>query len=155
MKTITFEVLGTPAPKGSSRAIYSKKLGRAFNVPSGSNVNRDRMKTWDAAVREAARAAVGDVTAPPFVLVPLFVDILFRLARPADHWSKKGGLKPWANDAKPMFKPDFDKLVRSTLDALKGTVYDDDARICSARVDKIYASPGYEGMAIQVSQLEG
>jgi Holliday junction resolvase RusA-like endonuclease len=154
MKKIQFEVLGSPAPKGSSRAIYSEKLGRAFNVPSGSNVNRDRMKTWDAAVREAAKAVVGNVTAPPFVMVPLVVTIIFRLARPADHWSKKGGLKDWARDARPHFKPDIDKLTRSTLDAMAGTVFDDDARIVACQMNKIYARPGEEGAWISVKLSE-
>lgn len=150
---IEFTVLGTPAPKGSSRAFVNKATGRAILAPSGSAANKERLKSWNAAVREAAAAAVGKVSAPPFVLKPIVVTITFRLCRPADHWSARGGLKPWAVHAMPMFKPDGDKLQRCTLDALKGTVYDDDSRICRYVVDKVYAAPGQEGATIRVEEI--
>jgi Holliday junction resolvase RusA-like endonuclease len=143
---IELDVLGTPAPKGSSRAML--KNGHAMNVPSGSNVSRDKLKSWDVAVREAARSAIGDVTAPPFVERPLAVTIAFRMARPGSHFGKRG-----LRDSAPAFpakKPDVDKLARATLDSLTAIVFDDDSRIVSLVVTKTWAAPGYEGASIRI-----
>ena len=155
MSQISFNVLGTPAPKGSSRAFVNKKTGRAVVAPSGSEANKAKLRSWDAAVREAARAAVGKVTAPPFVAVPLHVGLVFRLARPAGHWGKgknAGKLIPSA-PLYPLGKPDADKLVRTTLDSMTGTVFDDDARIVVLHVDKVYADPGDEGASVLIRPL--
>jgi Holliday junction resolvase RusA-like endonuclease len=148
---IQFEVLGTPAPKGSRRAVKNKWTGKAMTIPGGSKQNEANLKSWDTAVREAARNAIGGATSPPFVLKPLVVTIVFRMARPSDHWSARGGLKPWAEDARPMFKPDGDKLLRATLDSLKGIIYDDDARIVAMQVHKVYANAGDEGAWISIN----
>lgn len=149
---VVLEVLGTPAPKGSSRAIM--RGGFAVNVPSGSNVNRDKLKSWDVNVREAAIAFLGrDRKQPLFVNVPLLVEIEFRLARPKGHWSPKGGLRTSA-PAYPFVKPDGDKLQRATWDSLTGIVFDDDSRIVKWPTGKVYATPGLEGATITVSALD-
>lgn len=153
MTGFLIEVLGTPAPKGSSRAMM--RGGFAVNVPSGSNASRDKLKSWDVAVRQAASAIVGGVTAPPLVDVPLEVRILFRMARPAGHWGKgknAGRLAPGAPEY-PRTKPDADKLARSTLDSLSGIVFDDDSRIVVLHVEKRYAAPGDEGATIRVEPM--
>lgn len=153
---IVLEVLGTPAPKGSGRAMLIG--GKARHVPSGSNANRDQLRSWDANVREAAQRALEappydtlPETVPLFVQAPLAVVIEFRLMRPAGHWAKRGGLKPGAPPA-PATKPDADKLARSTLDALHGAVFDDDSRIVELVVRKRYAAPGNEGARITVEE---
>lgn len=143
-------VLGRPAPKGSSRAILIN--GRARNVPSGSNQNRDAQRSWDANVRAAARQAVGERADPVFVGTPLAVAITFRLTRPAGHWGKTG-LRPSAPPY-PATKPDLDKLTRQTIDSLIGTVLDDDSRIVRLRVEKHYARPGDEGATIVVAAAD-
>lgn len=147
--TITFDVAGSPAPKGSGRAMLIG--GKARHVPSGSSVNARRIRSWDGAVREAAARAVGTVAAPPFVGVALAATITFRLVRPAGHWGKRG-LKPSA-PAWPIPKPDADKLTRQTWDSMIGIVYDDDSRICRSVVQKEYAAPGREGATICVCEL--
>lgn len=143
---IEFDVLGTPAPKGSNRAML--RGGRAVFVPGGSKVNAIKLKGWDASVREAALESVGERAEPVFVDVPLAVSIVFRLARPGGHWGNKG-LKSSAPQH-PSKKPDADKLARSTIDSLSGLVFDDDARIVRLVVTKEYAQPGREGAAISV-----
>lgn len=147
---IVLEVLGSPAPKGSARAMMI--AGHARLVPSGSNVNRNRLRSWDTAVREAAREAVGSCTSPPFVGVPLRITIVFRLARPSGHWGK-GGLRPSAPPY-PITKPDVSKLVRATEDSLIGVVFDDDSRVVSLFVEKNYSTPGNEGATIVVEAAE-
>src|SRR5437868_6855849 len=42
---ITLDVLGTPAPKGSNRAMVFG--GRARFVPGGSKTNQANLKSWD------------------------------------------------------------------------------------------------------------
>lgn len=149
---ISIKVLGTPAPKGSARAFYKAGMKHAVIVKD----NNDRQKSWDGAVREKARAAVGDVDAPPFVNTPLMVSIVFRLKRPAGHYSKSGKnagkLLPSAPQY-PQTIPDIDKLARTTLDAMIGTVFDDDSRIARLVLSKVYAKPGNEGAAIEVSEM--
>lgn len=149
---IRIEVLGTPAPKGSSRAFVVPGTNRAVVAPSGSAANKKALKGWDAAVREAASAAVGPVAAPPFVETSLRVEITFRLARPSGQWGRRG-LKPSAPKY-PMTKPDLDKLARSTADSMKGIVYDDDSRIVEKVLRKLYADPGREGATIVVTAME-
>jgi len=150
---IVLEVLGTPAPKGSSRAFINKRTGRAILAPSGSAANKGRLRSWDALVREEAQR-LAPATAPMFVDKPLAVSITFRLARPSGHWGKgkrAGQLVPSAPTA-PRTKPDADKLARATLDALHGTIFDDDSRIVELLVRKRYAAPGEEGARIAVEE---
>lgn len=145
-RVFAFDVLGTPAPKGSTHATLIN--GRPVNLPAGSSVNRRNLRHWDTAIREAAIALMGDVTAPPFVRIPLVFEVRFRLARPAGHWGKRG-LKPSAPKY-PIGKPDGDKLARQAADSLATILFDDDARIVSWRVDKVYAAPGQEGARFSI-----
>jgi Holliday junction resolvase RusA-like endonuclease len=147
------EVLGSPAPKGSGRAILIG--GKAQHVPSGSNVNARAIKSWDSAVRAAAALAVGSVDAPPFVDVALRVTMIWRLSRPAGHYASgknAGQLKPRAPEW-PIKKPDGSKLLRATEDSLTGIVWDDDARVVEWFLRKSYASPGNEGARIIVEAI--
>lgn len=149
---IRLEVLGTPAPKGSMRAFMTRGANpRAVIATGGSKVNQQKLRSWDQSVRLAAAEVTQGRAAPVFVEVPINVQILFRLARPAGHWGTRG-LKPGA-PTYPIVKPDGDKLTRATLDSMKGTIYDDDARVVRKVVEKIYADPGCEGATIEVSQV--
>lgn len=158
---IAFQVLGTPAPKGSATAfvVKNKSTGkhRAVIVQGGAkgSAGRERLRGWDAAVRDAAARAVGPGrTSPPFVGVALRVDIEFRIARPANHYGtgrNAGVLKPSAPPF-PIGKPDRDKLERTTLDAMTGIVFDDDSRVVAGEPRKVWATPGNEGAAISVRE---
>ena len=144
------EVLGTPAPKGSSRPMLNRKTGKAFTFKGGSPVSAEKLTTWDNNVRAAAASETGGVM---FVDVALTVEIEFRLRRTAGHWGKgkrAGQLLPSA-PAAPRGKPDIDKLARSTLDSLTGIVFDDDSRIVDLKVSKVYATPGQEGAQITIA----
>lgn len=152
---IVLEVLGTPAPKGSSRAFVNKRTGRAIVAPSGSAANKDRLANWSSATRDEARRIIGEREVPPFVDRPLVVAITFRIARTAGHWGKgknAGRLMPSAPKF-PRGKPDIDKLARTTLDALTGIVFDDDSRIVKLELAKLYANPGNEGAMITIGEV--
>jgi crossover junction endodeoxyribonuclease RusA len=144
---IVIDVLGTPAPKGSNRAML--RGGFAVMVAGSSNVGQQRMKQWERCVRDAARE-----TAPasvPFRETAVAVAIVFRMPRPTGHWSKNGTLRSSA-PARPRVKPDVDKLARATLDALTGVLFDDDSRIVELALHKTYADPGREGARIVVKE---
>lgn len=150
-ESIRLEVPGRPAPKGSSRAFVIPGTETAVLAPSGSPQNKAALRSWDQAVRLAAKEAVRGASSPPFVDVPIRIAIDFRLARPAGHWGKNG-LRSSA-PAWPRTKPDFDKLTRATCDSLKGTIYDDDSRIVQAHITKSYADPGNEGASILIEPM--
>jgi crossover junction endodeoxyribonuclease RusA len=151
---IRFDVLGTPAPKGSGRAMLIR--GRARFVAGGSSVNAAKMKSFEAAIRERVGELLGERTEPCFVDRPLVVGIVFRLQRPAGHWGTgkhAGALKPSA-PALPTTKPDCDKLCRHVLDVLTGSIWDDDSRIVEIVARKEYAKPGNEGASICVDEWQ-
>lgn len=145
---IRLHVQGRPAPKGSARAITIG--GHARLVPSSSNANRDAMRAWVGAIRDAAREQLPDRF---FARSPLRVAIVFYVARPKGHYGTRG-LKPSA-PAFPSVKPDLDKLARCTLDALTGVLWDDDSRIVALNTTKQYAQPGAEGASIAVAAMDG
>lgn len=148
---IAFDVLGMPAPKGSARAILIR--GKARLLASGSTANQRAQAAWVKAVQEATRAALGERTDPLYPTgVPLEITFVFRLPRPKAHYGAKG-LKPSA----PLWHmqyPDADKLLRTTLDALTGLLYADDAQVPSPLPHKQWCEPGREGCGITVRRLD-
>jgi crossover junction endodeoxyribonuclease RusA len=124
---LTIFVTGTPAPQGS-KAGYVRG-GRAVLVESSKAV-----KPWRQDVVAAARAAAEATPewVPPEA-VTVHVDFLIR--RPASVSERRRPL--------PSVKPDLDKLVRSTFDALTTSgVLNDDAQVCELVARKLYAEPG-------------
>lgn len=114
---VEFFVRGLPAPQGSKRHV-----GNGVMVESSRKV-----APWREDVRQAAvRALSGE---PPLT-GPVRVELDFFLRRPtsAPKWRKL-----------PSVRPDIDKLVRSTLDALKSAgLYEDDSQVCDLLTSKRY-----------------
>lgn len=119
---VTFTVYGAPAPQGSKRA-----LGRGVMVESSAAV-----APWRADVRAAAFAAH---PGPPMA-GPLSITIVFTLAKPKSAPKRR---RTW-----PDRRPDIDKLIRSTLDALTSAgIWCDDAQVVRLYAEKAYAGdPG-------------
>lgn len=118
----TFFVNGTPAPQGSKNAY--RRGDRTVLVESSKKV-----QPWRAAVAQAAT-----LMCPPTPIDgPVFVFIVFVLPRP------KSLPKRVTHMVK---KPDLDKLIRSTLDALSGIAYVDDNRVTAITATKHYARAG-------------
>ena len=106
MTSAHFFAPGIPAPQGSKRYV-----GRGRMVESSRKVG-----PWRDAVALAARAA----GCTP-IDGPVRIRIAFYMPR-----TKAMRRKP----APPMIqKPDLDKLVRSTLDALTGIAFHDDSQV--------------------------
>lgn len=150
---VVIDVLGTPAPKGSGRAMIV--AGKPQYVASGSSANQRAIKAWDTALRHAAALAIGAVAAPPFVDCALRLTAIWRLRRPAGHYGRgrhAGGLRPGA-PVWPITKPDTSKLLRATEDPLTGIVWDDDSRVVECFLRKVYADPGAEGAHLVIEAI--
>lgn len=143
MNTLKTFVVGTPAPQGSKRHVGNGRM-----IESSKKV-----APWRQAVAwELAQAKHGMFTGP------VAANIVFYLARPKYHFGtgrNEGKLK----DSAPIFsdkKPDLDKLLRSTLDAIttSGAVVDD-AQIVLINAVKMYANPGQPtGALIELNVLD-
>lgn len=128
---LTVVVHGTPAPQGS----------KIRNPTGGVRESSKAVRPWREAVRHTTELAVqSHAWTPPLAAE---VTVVFTLKRPATHYGTgrhADRLKDTAPPA-PNARPDLDKLVRATLDALTdaGAITDD------ARVVSLYAVKAYPG----------
>lgn len=128
---ITFRVFGDPVPQGSKRHV-----GHGVMVESGGA----RLTTWREDVKQAALRELALRDFLPRDDKPLEVTITFSLKRPQSHFStaksRPRTLKPSAPSLHTQ-RPDVDKLLRSTLDALtaSGAIPDDAviAYVCATK----------------------
>lgn len=132
-------VPGVPAPKGSARAVISRSTGKALLLASGSDGNARAQTAWSNAVGWATRAAWRGLP----LLGAVAIAIEFHLPAPKRR-----------TRAAPTVKPDLDKLLRSTLDAMTGLAYHDDAQIVDAHPRKVYAGADGPGAWIEITNLE-
>lgn len=89
------------------------------------------VKPWRSAVEQAVMLAAppGMRESPILCRGPVFLDVTFTMPRPK---SAKAGQRPAT-------RPDLDKILRSTKDALKTAgVYEDDGRVVSLIAAKVY-----------------
>lgn len=121
---ISFNVVGTPAPQGSKSYRGQSKAGRAILTESSKLV-----APWRQDVVAAAQQAYqGDPLDGP-----LEVTLIFDLRMPASR-PKRLRESGWCWSTT---KPDLDKIVRATLDALvTAGIIVDDARVCSLIAQK-------------------
>lgn len=147
---ITIDVRGVPAPKGSDHAFYRPGMKRAVLIPDNST----KQRTWARAVRAAAIEALGERTEAVFVRCCLVVEVVCFMPRPKGHWGtgKNAGRILSSAPPAPLSKPDGDKLLRTTWDALTGIAFDDDSRIVDGIIRKRWAEPGREGARITVEE---
>lgn len=146
-RSLTFTVLGTPAPQGSFRAAYSAKSKRAFVIQSCKRTMPWRQEVA-AKAEEAMLASRLDLFTGPLKLTTIFY-----MPRPKCHYGKNG-LRPSAPPF-PDKKPDLSKLVRAIEDAMTGIVYVDDAQVVFYDVSKRYAHETKAGVVITISRMEG
>lgn len=143
---LEIHVVGLPAPQGSKRHV-----GNGIMVESSSK----RLKPWRQDVKEAALDALelarlaGTWAAP---LTDCDIDVTFLMPRPRAHYRTGRYAHVLRPDApsRHTSRPDGDKLMRSTLDALKvAGVYQDDANVVIHTGRKYYSS-GHTGAVIHV-----
>lgn len=133
--TVSFTVIGTPAPQGSKT-----KWGTEENPNT---------RPWRAAVAASASEAHTYHTADgtsgykPVLDEAVRVAALFVFPRPKHHYGSGRNshvLKPTA-PAWCSTKPDADKLARAVGDAITGVLVRDDAQIVEWSIRKVYGSP--------------
>jgi Holliday junction resolvase RusA-like endonuclease len=144
--TLIIDVVGTPAAQGSKRGFVVN--GRAVLVESSKKV-----KPWRQDVTEAVKQVCESHEA---LTGPVMVSVVFYLRRPGYHFhtgTRAHELKPNA----PTYvdkRPDGDKLLRSTLDALTASgVFRDDAQVAILTGVKRYADRA-TGARIEIQSLE-
>lgn len=135
---IDMDVLGTPAPQGSKRHV-----GHGVMVESSKAVQPWR----EAIVSETLRSGHAGTR----MTGPVLLHVTFYLPRPKGHHGARG-LLPSA-PALPHRRPDADKLLRSTLDALtQAGLIEDDAQITTIRATKRYADHRPPGARITIEE---
>jgi len=155
MTTIEIIVLGTPAPQGSKHG-YAVKAKGAYTGKVAQVESSAKVKPWRMAVKYAALEAM-PVWAGERILMTgaVVLEVTFRLPRPKGHYGTGRNvalLKPSA-PWRPAGRPDLDKLLRSTFDALgEAGVWRDDAQVVRVIGAKFYATD-YEptGATIRVT----
>lgn len=132
MTRIAFDVTGTPVPQGSTRAFVVN--GRAVTTSaSGQN-----LKHWRQSIAQAAQDARNGEFADKGV--PVAIRLTFELQRPKSTPKRI---------TRPTTKPDLDKLIRASLDALTGVVFADDSQVVQIETVKVYAE-GAPGVSVLI-----
>jgi hypothetical protein len=139
-------VFGTPAPQGSKRGFV--RNGQVRLVESSPDV-----KPWREAVKQAALDKLFErgtnyvdpddgqtkIRPAPAMDGPLGIEVVFTVRKTADRPKTK---RSW-----PDRKPDIDKLLRSTFDALSDAgAWRDDARVVEVHAFKVF--PGEHALAL-------
>jgi crossover junction endodeoxyribonuclease RusA len=128
-------VHGTPGPQGS----------KTRNAAGALYESSAKVKPWRDAVKSAALDALAYDDAWQPLNEPVHLLIVFTLRRPKSHYGSgrnAGVVKPSAPEF-PTGKPDLDKLVRSTQDALKDAgVLMDDSCVAAVTASKTYTVAG-------------
>ncbi|MFE6362915.1 RusA family crossover junction endodeoxyribonuclease [Streptomyces sp. NPDC057806] len=128
---LSLTVYGTPGPQGS----------KTRNAAGAMYESSAKVKPWREAVKTAALDALHHDDGWTALACPVWLELQFTLARPKHHFGtgrNAGRLKPSAPHF-PTSKPDLDKLVRSTQDALKDAgVLADDSAVAHLSASKTY-----------------
>jgi Holliday junction resolvase RusA-like endonuclease len=145
---ISIRVYGTPAPQGSKRVFPRKRDGIYTGQFAVVEQNKQPVRNWRDDVKAAAliyKPDGGPITGP------VEVTVNFLLKRPKSHYGtgrNAAVLKPSA-PAVPATSPDWDKLARSTMDALTSAgIWADDGQVWNAHVRKLYAPAGSQAGAV-------
>lgn len=143
---IQFTVIGTPVPKGSAKAFVRGKHAAI----TASNV--ERLRPWEALVRDAATQAGAKI-----VSGPVEVNLVFSFRRPKAHF-RTGKNAHILRDGYPEHhtqKPDLDKLERAILDGITGVVVVDDSQVARITSTKqwLYSAEASPRAFVEVKYL--
>jgi Holliday junction resolvase RusA-like endonuclease len=158
MVTVTFDVAGTVAGKGSKSAFVVRRKGavgegsRAYRAIVTDKIDKskvDRFGEWKRAVTDEAITAMCDESGVRRLLLdgPLAIVATFYFA-PPKHETKAQRARVWHTT--PI---DIDKCVRALLDPLTGIVFTDDSRVAHLVASKRYARDREPGVSITISQI--
>ncbi len=146
-EAIAFVVRAVPLAQPRQRIRVVHGGGKKKPFAMGYTAKLDPVNAYKAAVSKAASHAMSGRDLAP---QPLAFDILYVLARPKNHYGtgkNAGQIKDSAPDFVAI-KPDLDNLDKSTLDAMKGIMFVDDAEVCGGQRLKRYVRPGESPMVV-------
>jgi Holliday junction resolvase RusA-like endonuclease len=155
-RSIRVLVEGIPAPKGSFRISMRGRRTKSGKLRPTVRKDSPATETWERLTGWAGRAAMTDQDM--LTGKALRVVAYFRMPRPDGHYyatgRNAGKLRDGKRWAAACVKPDIDKLLRSTFDALEGIVYDQDSRIVSVEAHKGYVGPAETpGAVVTIQEL--
>ena len=149
-RALTFAVFGVCAPQGSKNGFAVKK-NKQYTGKVAMVEGSKKVKPWRQDVKHAALEHLGPEHQPLTCAVD--IEVTFFLARPQSHY-RTGRFAHLLRDAaptRPAVKPDVDKLLRSTLDALgEAGVFADDAQVTDVTARKRFADTRLPGALITV-----
>lgn len=146
---LVIEVYGSPGPQGSKSGFIIKSKDPAARGRVVMKESSDKVKPWRQDVKAAAEIAIEDL-AWTLLDGPLVVRMVFSFCRPVGHYGsgRNAGVVKQSAPARPAVYPDLSKLVRSTEDALTGTIWRDDSRVVEyERAAKVYAGEDPEALS--------
>jgi len=152
---LSFVLPTTPVaqPRPSSRAFITKAGKLTSRIHDDA---KHKVHFYRFCVGQEARKAMGD--SPPLdrgVLVR--VELEFTFKRPGNHYHHRVSGFVLRDDA-PIYvhtKPDFDNLIKSTLDAMNEIVYADDRQAVIGKIRKLYCVEGeYPSTTVTISFVE-
>lgn len=128
--SISITAYCTPEPQGSTRAFNIP--GKEYPVVTSDNkdLKSYRQEVSKSAMLERRNAGFFDVMFTKHS--PVLGVFNFYFAKPASVSRKR---------TQHVVRPDLDKLVRGTCDALRGIIYTDDSQIVSIKAEKFYGLP--------------
>jgi crossover junction endodeoxyribonuclease RusA len=142
-RQITIICYSRPEPQGSSRAFTPK----GWNRPVITSANKG-LKSFRQELSKAAIVAMKDAGLSELLFgkhEPVEVGLKFYFQRPPSVPKKR---------TQHVVKPDLDKLIRSTCDALTGIIYQDDSQIVKyLDPEKFYGVP--ERVELTVREYRG
>jgi len=166
MTSIEIIVLGVPAPQGSKHGFAVKRKG-AYTGKVAQVESSSKVKPWRMAVKYAAmdamrdsdtRKTVGAVDSYTAMTGEIVVEVWFYLPRPKGHYGTGRNTSQIRESApmRPNVRPDLDKLLRSTFDALgEAGVWGDDSQVVSVLAQKVYAHSKFPpGAKIRVDSYD-
>lgn len=131
---------GTPGPQGS----------KTRNAAGAMYESSAKVKPWREAVKSVALDALAHDDAWTPLDEPVRLEIVFTLPRPKSHYGtgRNAGVLKASAPTHPTGKPDLDKLLRSTQDALKDAgVLRDDSVVTATTATKTYVFTGSDALS--------
>ena len=132
---------GTPVSQPRPRATIRGRHAGIYNPKTAD--------AWKAQIVTCIRPCLSAV-----IEGPLKVVMVFRLPRPKGHYRTGRNAGKMKENA-PLWhekKPDFDNLVKASMDAITNAgAWRDDSQVALALVCKVYVAPNESGMQLIIS----
>lgn len=143
---IEFIVEGKPVPQPRPR-VFRTETGKSKAVNSSRSVTYKRLVKLTAKSEMNKRRMI--IIPDP---IPVAVHLNFVYSIPTSYAKKK---RQSAQDGTLRYvkRPDLDNLAKAILDALNGTIYQDDSQVVELSINKEYGNTDH--VSIKVKDLSG